>query len=107
MPKATPFCAIVWLADCAERGMEMAHWLFWTIVTTGAFQTAAKFRPSWKSPSLVPPSPMKQTATASSFRWRLANARPTACGIWQPITTLIGMMRRAGSGRMLPSSQPL
>ena len=46
------------------RGMEMAHWLFWQMKTTGACQTAAKFRPSWKSPSLVPPSPMKATATS-------------------------------------------
>ena len=43
---------------CAESGTEIAHWLFWQKNTAGTFQTAAKFRAAWKSPMLVPPSPM-------------------------------------------------
>jgi len=43
----------------------MAYWLFWTRNTTGALKTAAKLSASWKSPSLVAPSPMNASATES------------------------------------------
>lgn len=45
-------------AVCSVPGVEIAHWLFWQISTTGARVTPAKLIATWKSPSLVPPSPM-------------------------------------------------
>ena len=42
---------------CSDSGVLMAHWLFWQTNTTGALNVAAKFRATWKSSSLVPPSP--------------------------------------------------
>jgi hypothetical protein len=60
----------------------MAYSLFCTKKTTGAWRTAAKFIASWKSPSLVPPSPHIARATVGSPRNRAACATPTACGSW-------------------------
>ena len=39
-------------------GTEMAYSLFCTKKTTGTWKTASKFSASWKSPSLVAPSPI-------------------------------------------------
>jgi len=46
----------------------MAYLLFCTRNTTGALKTAAKFSASWKSPSLVAPSPMNAIATVGRPR---------------------------------------
>ena len=51
------FWAMVSDAVCCERGMEMAHPLFWQRNTVGVRYTPAKFIASWKSPSEVAPSP--------------------------------------------------
>ena len=40
--------------------------MFSTTNSTGSFHTAARFRASWKSPSLVAPSPVKAAATRRS-----------------------------------------
>ena len=53
-----PLSAIVSDAVWTVPGVEIAHWLFWQMSTTGAFITPAKLSATWKSPSLVPPSPM-------------------------------------------------
>ena len=60
----------------------MAYSLFCTKKTTGARKTAAKLSASWKSPSLVPPSPHSAITTVGSPRNRAAWATPTACGSW-------------------------
>ncbi|MEZ5312803.1 MAG: hypothetical protein R2862_03670 [Thermoanaerobaculia bacterium] len=52
--------------------------------TSGSFQTAARLRPSWKSPVDVPPSPMKLIATRSEPFCRSAKAQPVATGIIEP-----------------------
>ncbi len=57
MPYASAFIAIVSDALCWLSGTEIAHWLFWQMSTHGAFSTAAKFMPAWKSFELVAPSP--------------------------------------------------
>ena len=44
-------------AVCRDAGTLMAQWLFWQMKTTGALKTPAKFKATWKSPSLVAPSP--------------------------------------------------
>ena len=71
--------AAVWMCP----GVEIAHWLFWQISTHGARDTPAKLSATWKSGSLVPPSPMKpkQTLPRSPAIF-MAIAMPTACGIW-------------------------
>ena len=66
-PWAIAFWASVVAAVCLLRGIEIAHWLFWQKKTVGAFQTPAKLSASWKSPSLVAPSPMKTRLAAFSF----------------------------------------
>ena len=60
----------------------MAYWLFWTKNTTGRWNTAAKFSASWKSPSLVAPSPHMARTTVSSPRSFAAWATPTPCSSW-------------------------
>ena len=45
--------------------MLIAHPLFWQNSTSGSRQTPAKFAASWKSPSLVAPSPKYTSVTAS------------------------------------------
>src|SRR6478736_2280433 len=60
----------------------MAYSLFCTRNTTGARKTAAKFIASWKSPSLVAPSPQSAMTTVDSPRNRAACATPTACSNW-------------------------
>ena len=51
---------------------EMAQWLLLQRNTTGHFQTAAKLRPTWKSPSLVLPSPNDAITTLRSPRYLAA-----------------------------------
>ena len=50
-----------------ERSVEvdMPYWLFSQTKMTGSFQIAAMFSASWKAPSLLAPSPKKQTVTSS------------------------------------------
>ena len=63
--------------------MEIAHWLFWQISTTGARRTPANVIDTWNSPDEVPPSPMKPNATSPlTPAIFMAIAMPTACGIW-------------------------
>src|SRR6185436_389847 len=56
---------------------------------TGAPVTAAKFAPSWKAPSEVAPSPKYTIAHADSPRSFLPHAKPTACGTWVAIGTVM------------------
>jgi len=77
-----PLCASDGAALCRASGTEIAYSLFWMKNTTGAWNTAAKFSASWKSPSLVPPSPTSAITTVSSPFSRAACATPTACGSW-------------------------
>jgi hypothetical protein len=51
---------------------------------TGSFHTAARFMASWVSPSLVPPSPEKASATRASPRSWAARPRPQATGSMAP-----------------------
>ena len=53
--------------------------------TTGALNTPAKFIATWKSPSLVAPSPRYAAITVRSPLIRAAIAAPTACGSWVPM----------------------
>src|SRR5204863_9997588 len=73
------------LAVCLLLGTLMAQWLFWQMKTTGALNTPAKFMATWKSPSLVAPSPMYAAITVRSPLMRAAMAAPTACGSWGPM----------------------
>ena len=50
--------AIVFDAVCRETGTEIAQPLFWQNSTHGTFHTPAKVSATWKSCSLVAPSPM-------------------------------------------------
>jgi hypothetical protein len=58
-------CARLGVALWAESGTEMAYRLFCTRKTTGARRTPAMPSDSWKSPSLVAPSPTSARATVS------------------------------------------
>ena len=82
----TPYPTPLWASDGATdwraSGTEMAYSLFCTKKTTGAWKTAAKFIASWKSPSLVAPSPHIAITTVSSPLSRAACATPTACSSW-------------------------
>ena len=71
-------------ANCSRTGVERPYWLFSTTKSTGSFQTAARFTASWKSPSLVPPSPLNVAATRGSLRSWAARARPSATGSMAP-----------------------
>src|SRR2546423_6537919 len=73
------------LAVCFAVGTLMAQWLFWQMKTTGALKTPAKFIATWKSPSLVAPSPRYAAITVLSPLMRAAIAAPTACGSWVPM----------------------
>ena len=52
--------------------------------TKGAFCTQAKFRPSWKAPVEVPPSPMQLSAAERLPCMRAAMAAPTRMGTMSP-----------------------
>jgi hypothetical protein len=54
--------------------------LFSITKTTGNRHTAARLSASWKSPSLVAPSPTSAAATWSDPRSRAASASPSATG---------------------------
>ena len=71
-------------AYCSVTGVERPYWLFSMTKRTGSFQTAARFTASWKSPSLVAPSPLKVAATRRSPRSWAARARPSATGSVAP-----------------------
>jgi hypothetical protein len=58
--------AIEALAVWCSLGTEIAHPLFSQKKTVGVEKTPAKFSASWKSPSLVAPSPRQQSTAASS-----------------------------------------
>ena len=60
--------------------------------STGSFQTAARFSASWKSPSLVPPSPLNAAATRVSPRNCAASASPSATGSIAPRWLIIPTM---------------
>ena len=60
----------------------MAYLLFWTTNTTGALNTAAKLSASWKSPSLVAPSPTNARATEPRPLRASPYARPAAWTSW-------------------------
>jgi hypothetical protein len=80
--------------------------LFWQTKTTGISRFAAKFAASWKSPSLVAPSPKKVQAICFSPRYLAAHARPVACSICVPIGTAIGVAK-CSRGIALPRSSPI
>src|SRR5438067_2688925 len=84
-PYACALIAIDSLAVCLLEGTLMAQWLFWQMKTTGALKTPAKFIATWKSPSLVAPSPMYAATTVRSPLIRAAIAAPTAWGSWVPM----------------------
>ena len=54
-------------SGCRRRsanGTSVANWLFSQTNSTGSFQIAARFSPSWKAPLLTAPSPKNATADA-------------------------------------------
>ena len=63
-------------AYCSTTGVDRPHWLFSTTKITGSFQTAARFSASWKSPSLVAPSPVKVAATRGSPAQLIGQGEP-------------------------------
>ena len=77
-----PLCASDGATLCRASGTEIAYSLFCTKNTTGALNTAAKLSASWKSPSLVAPSPHIAITTVSSPRSVAACATPTAWISW-------------------------
>ncbi len=78
------------VAVCTRRDVEIAHWLLDRKKTIGAFVTPARLRPSWKSPSDEPPSPMYAMTTESSPRSFRPQASPVACGSCAAIATWVG-----------------
>ena len=78
----------IWL----EVGTLMARPLSSTTKTTARRWVAAKLRASWKSPSLVAPSPMVTTVTASSPRILEASAIPAAWMNWVATTDPVVMI---------------
>jgi hypothetical protein len=89
MPYPTALSASVSAAVCADKGVEIAHWLLLQKSTSGARITAAKLAPSWNEPSDVAPSPKYAIAQALSPRSFFPHARPAACGTCVPIGTQI------------------
>src|SRR6266851_3644263 len=95
------------VAVCTRRDVEIAHWLLDRKKTIGAFVTPARLRPSWKSPSDEPPSPMYVMTTESSPRSFKPHASPVACGSCAAIATCVGRtltpsgMRRADLAQVL------
>ena len=73
----------------------MAHWLLTMFMMTGAWCTAAKMMPWWKSASALEPSPIQVQAMWSSLRMAAAMAQPTACGNWVVRLPEIEKMRPA------------
>ena len=82
MPYPIPLYPSDGAALCFESGTLMAYLLFWTKNTTGALNTAAKLSASWKSPSLVPPSPTNAIATVGRPLRCSPEANPTAWISW-------------------------
>ena len=60
------------------------YWLFSQTKIAGRRQTAARLTASWNAPMFVVPSPKKHAVTPPSPRMRLAQAIPTAVGMWPP-----------------------
>ena len=73
---------------------------------TGSFQTAARFSASWKSPSLVAPSPVNAAATRCSPRSCAARARPSATGSIAPRWLIIPTMRFSSVPKWNVRSRP-
>ena len=94
-----PYPIALWASDGAavwrDSGTEIANSLFCTKNTTGRWKTAAKFIASWKSPSLVAPSPHIAITTVSSPRITAAWAKPTACSSWVASGVACGAIRWA------------
>jgi hypothetical protein len=65
--------------------------------TVCASNTPAKLSPSWKSPSLVAPSPKQQTAAQSASSRAAYIPAPAAWGIWEAIGTACGNTRSSWS----------
>mgnify|MGYP003694206871 CR=1 FL=1 len=63
-------------AYCSEVGVDSPYWLFSTMNSTGSFHTAARLTASWKSPSLVDPSPVNAAATRFSPRSCVGEREP-------------------------------
>lgn len=87
-------------------GTLIAHRLFWHTNTVGIFSVEAKFIDSWKSPSLVAPSPKYAADTVFSPRSFAAHAIPTACSMCVPIGIDNGRMFTP-SGIWFPRSSPI
>ena len=62
----------------------MPYWLFSTKKTTGSRQSSAMFMTSASTPWFTAPSPNIARATASSSRYAIAKASPTASGMDPP-----------------------
>ena len=89
-----------------RTGVERPYWLFSITKSTGSFQTAARFTASWKSPSLVAPSPVKAAATRLSPRSCAARARPSATGSIAPRWLIIPTMPCSSAPKWNVRSRP-
>src|SRR5665647_2974401 len=78
MPLPIPLYPRDGAAVCLASGVLMAYLLLWMRNTTGALNTAAKLSASWKSPSLVAPSPTNAIATVGRPLRFSPEANPTA-----------------------------
>ena len=94
-----PCSASVGAAVCWDSGTLIAYPLFCTRKTTGALKTAAKLSASWKSPSLVAPSPMKRQrdGVLAPGGPRRRPARRRAGSGWPAGCTAARCAQRAGS----------
>src|SRR5216683_2140444 len=99
-PYALALTAIDSLAVCRAVGTLMAQWLFWQMNTTGGLNTPAKFIATWKSPSLVAPSPMYAATTVRSPLMRAAMAQRGE----DPVA-LLKRDGRGERGRFLPGAR--
>ena len=70
-----PGAAMSSTARCVRQSAESANWLFSQMKTTGSFQVAARFIPSWAAPWPAAPSP-KKAITA----WPLPRSAAVSAG---------------------------
>ncbi len=84
----------------------MPYWLFSQTKITGSFQIAAMLSDSWKAPSLLAPSPKKQTVTSSRPRRLAASAAPTAIGRPPPTMPLAPRLPLVTSAMCIEPPRP-
>ena len=112
MPLQVPVLPLMSAEPCSQLGtMPAATGSVTEAKTIGSCSTAAKLRPSWKAPSLLAPSPKKQTATWSLRRSAKASPRPVTTVLPAPTIASAGSIPTAGSPRCieppLPAQQPV